>query len=63
MEHMEGLRTSDPYVVQLCRNTFITWGKIISLEEGVEVLWSIARGYGGTWHIDKDGEDFEWSLG
>ena len=63
MEHVEGLRASDPYVVQLCRNTFITWGKIISLDEGVEVLWSIVRGYGGTWRMERDEEDFEWSLG
>ena len=63
MEHLEGLRASDPYVVQLSRNTFITWGKIISLEEGVEVLWSIVRGYGGTWHMNEDGKDFEWSPG
>ncbi|KAJ3561227.1 hypothetical protein NP233_g10321 [Leucocoprinus birnbaumii] len=54
--HSNKVKTSDPLLKEALRGALKTWGKIVSGNEGVEVLWSIVRsGQQGGWKINLEG--------
>lgn len=56
VEYLQRSRTSDPADVRQARGLFVTWAKIVDLEEGREVIWSIIRGEGGDWEFGEESE-------
>ncbi|KAF9451696.1 hypothetical protein P691DRAFT_723445 [Macrolepiota fuliginosa MF-IS2] len=50
------VKTSDPKLKESLRGMLLTWGKIVTANEGIEILWSIIRdGQQGGWKIDLEG--------
>lgn len=47
--HIESIKTSDPALKEDLNGLLITWGRLVSAQDGTSVLWSIIEGEGGEW--------------
>lgn len=55
LHHIDRIRTSDPSLKESLRGLLITWGKIVTADEGINILWSVLVGEGGNWEVDLEG--------
>jgi hypothetical protein len=54
--HLDKIKTSDPKLKESLHGMLLTWGKIVTGSEGLEILWSIVKdGQEGGWKIDLEG--------
>lgn len=65
--HMDRSKLSDPILKESLRSILVTWGKICSAPEGVDVVWRVVDGEGGEshWQVDADGQILKlhmWAL-
>jgi len=52
--YLDGRKTSDPQMKESLRGILETWGRVISLQEVTDVLWSILVDEGGEWELDGE---------
>lgn len=48
-------RVGNPALLDSSKSLFVTWAKIVDLEEAREILWCVVDGQGGVWTVE-DGE-------
>ncbi|KAJ7638786.1 hypothetical protein FB45DRAFT_739354 [Roridomyces roridus] len=53
--HLDQVKTSDPSLKEMLRGLLGTWGRVVGSAEGVEILWSVVEGQGGSWRVDLEG--------
>jgi len=54
--YLDGVKTSDPQLKESLKSLLTTWGRVVSLQEVVSVLWTILDDQGGGWETDGEGE-------
>jgi len=53
--HMEKVKTSNPSLKESLRGLLVTWGKIVSQQEGFDILWHIIMSSERVWQVDAEG--------
>ncbi|KAJ3925617.1 MAG: hypothetical protein NXY57DRAFT_30897 [Lentinula lateritia] len=53
--HLDSIRTSDPELKEMVRGLLMTWSRITSSSEAIDILWTIFDDEGGQWHTDLEG--------
>jgi hypothetical protein len=48
-------KTADPTLRESVRGLLVTWGRLVSTDEAVAILWACIDGQGGEWVIDIAG--------
>jgi hypothetical protein len=56
MYHLDQVKTSDPSLKASLNGLLSMWGRLVSLPEGVDVLWTVLDCTGDDWQVDIDGE-------
>jgi hypothetical protein len=56
LSHLDSRKASDPNLRESLRGIMETWGRLVGLQEGVDVLWSIVAKESDEWEIDDEGE-------
>ncbi len=46
------VKTADPTLRESVRGLLLTWGRVVSVEEAVAILWACIDGQGGEWNVD-----------
>ena len=54
--HLDSIKTSSPEIKETVRGLLVTWSRIVSASDAVEILWSIFDQEAGQWHSDMDGD-------
>jgi hypothetical protein len=49
------INTADPTLRESVRGLLVTWGRVVSTDEAVAILWACIEGQGGEWVIDISG--------
>ncbi|KAI0262307.1 hypothetical protein BC834DRAFT_828992 [Gloeopeniophorella convolvens] len=49
------IKATDPTLRESVRGLLITWGRVVSADEAVAVLWACVEGQGGEWAVDVAG--------
>lgn len=52
---LDRVKTSDPALKESVKGLLTTWGRVVSVQEGVDMLWEIVCGEGGDWDINASG--------
>ncbi|KAJ3986901.1 hypothetical protein F5890DRAFT_1636144 [Lentinula detonsa] len=53
--HLDTVKTSDPELKEVVRGLLMTWSRIASTSEAVDILWSILDDEASQWHTDLEG--------
>ncbi|KAL1755246.1 hypothetical protein FB107DRAFT_213966 [Schizophyllum commune] len=53
--HLDRTKTSDPTLKESVGGLLLTWGRIVSAEQGIDTFWRIVDGEGGHWEADLEG--------
>ncbi|KAJ3980001.1 hypothetical protein F5890DRAFT_1558111 [Lentinula detonsa] len=53
--HLDTIKTSDPELKEVVRGLLMTWSRIASTSEAVDILWSILDDEASQWHTDLEG--------
>ena len=54
--YLDRTPTAEPSVRASARGLFDAWAKLVPVEEGVLLLWSVVDGAGGDWELVDDGD-------
>ncbi|KAN0132796.1 hypothetical protein V8E53_009467 [Lactarius tabidus] len=55
LETLAHVKTADPTLRELVRGLLVAWGRVVSTDEAVAILWACVEGQGGEWAIDIAG--------
>lgn len=53
--HLDSIKISDPELKEMVRGLLMTWSRIVSTSEAIDVLWSIFDDESGQWQTDLVG--------
>jgi hypothetical protein len=54
--HLDRVKTSDPSLKESLNGLLATWSRVVSLHEGVNVLWTVLDCEGDDWQINTEGQ-------
>jgi hypothetical protein len=55
LHHLEKVKTSDPSLKESLQALLVTWGKIVSKSEGIDILWHIIGSNEEGWQVNLEG--------
>jgi hypothetical protein len=50
------MKTSNPTMKESIRGILATWGRVVTAQEGIDILWMIVSGNGGDWEVNIEGD-------
>jgi hypothetical protein len=52
---LQRVKTADPTLRESVRGLLFSWGRVVSAEEAIAILWACVDGQGGDWTVDLAG--------